>query len=68
MANKIIREELKARGVRHWELAHALGISEQTMVRRLRFELDEDRQLEMLMKIEEIAKRKETEFEERRKD
>ena len=68
MANKIIREELKARGVRHWELSAALGISEQTMVRRLRFELDEDHQLEMLMKIEEIAKRKETEFEERRKD
>ena len=68
MANKIIREELKARGVRHWELAAALGISEQTMVRRLRFELDEDRQLEMLMKIEEIAKRKENAFEERRKD
>ena len=33
MANKIIREELKARGVRHWELAAALGISEQTLVR-----------------------------------
>ena len=59
MSNKIIREELKARGVRHWELAAQLGISEQTMVRRLRFELDEDHQLEMLMKIEEIAKRKE---------
>ena len=64
MANKIIREELKARGVRHWELAAELGISEQTMVRRLRFELDEDRQLDMLMKIEEIAKRKERSFEE----
>ena len=68
MANKIIREELKARGVRHWELAAKLGISEQTMVRRLRFELDEDRQLEMLMKIEEIAKRKERSFEESRKE
>ena len=68
MANKIIREELKARGVQHWELAAELGISEQTMVRRLRFELDEDRQLEMLMKIEEIAKRKETTFEKRRKN
>ena len=68
MANKIIREELKARGVRHWELAAALGISEQTMVRRLRFELDENYQLEMLMKIEEIAKRKENVFEERRKN
>jgi len=68
MANKIIREELKARGVRHWELAAELGISEQTMVRRLRFELDEDHQLEMLMKIEEIAKRKERSFETERKE
>lgn len=68
MANKIIREELKARGVRHWELAAELGISEQTMVRRLRFELDEDRQLDMLMKIEEIAKRKERSFEESGKE
>ena len=68
MANKIIREELKARGVRHWELAAALGISEQTIFRRLRFELDENYQLEMLMKIEEIAKRKEKSFETERKE
>ena len=60
MANKIVREELKSRGDRHWELAHALGVSEQTLVRWLRFELDEDKQLDMLTKVEEIAKRKET--------
>ena len=59
-ANKIIREELKEREVRHWELAHELGISEQTLVRWLRFELSEDKQLDMLEKIEDIAKRKET--------
>lgn len=59
MANKIVREELKSRGVRHWELAHELGVLEQTLVRWLRFELDEDRQLDMLMKVEAIAKRKE---------
>ena len=59
MANKIVREELKSRGVRHWELAHELGVSEQTLVRWLRFELDEDRQLDMLTKVEIIAKRKE---------
>ena len=68
MANKIIREELKERGVRHWELAHELDISEQTLVRWLRCELDEDRQLDMLMKIEEIAKRKERLFEAERKE
>ena len=60
MANKIVRDELKSRGVRHWELAHELGVSEQTLVRWLRFELDEDRQLDMLEKIEEIVKEKET--------
>ncbi|MBO4866159.1 MAG: hypothetical protein J5582_06250 [Ruminococcus sp.] len=58
-ANAIIREELKARGVRHWELAHELGVSEQTLVRWLRFEMDEDKQMEMLEKIEAIARRKE---------
>ena len=59
-ANKIVRDELKARGVRHWKLAHELGVSEQTLVRWLRFELSEDRQLDMLEKIEEIARRKES--------
>lgn len=59
-ANKIIRDELKTRGVRHWELAHELGVSEQTLVRWMRFELSEDRQLDMLEKIEAIAKRKES--------
>ena len=68
MANQIIREELKARGMRQWQLADALGISEQTMVRRLRFELDEETQLEMLTKIDELAKRKERSLEFTRKE
>ncbi len=59
-ANTIIREELKERGERHWELAHERGVSEQTLVRWLRFELSEDKQMDMLEKIEAIAKRKET--------
>lgn len=58
-ANAIIREELKARGVRHWELAHELGVSEQTLVRWLRFEMNEDKQMDMLEKIETVVKRKE---------
>lgn len=68
MANQIIRDELKARGMRQWQLADALGISEQTMVRRLRFELDEETQLEMLTKIDELAKRKEGYIEAARKE
>ena len=58
-ANKIVRDELKEREVCHWELAHELGISEQTLVRWLRFELSEDKQLDMLAKIETIVNRKE---------
>ena len=58
-ANAIIREELKTRVVRHWERAHELGVSEQTLVRWLRFEMDEDKQMDMLEMIETVAKRKE---------
>ena len=58
MANMIVRDELKQRGVHHWELAHALGVSEQTLVRWLRFELSEDEQMDMLEKTEEIIKNK----------
>ena len=58
MANMIVRDELKQRGVHHWELAHELGVSEQTLVRRLRFELSEERQMDMLEKIEQIIKDK----------
>ena len=68
MANKINRDELKTRGVRHWEFAHELGVSEETLVRWLRFELSEDRQLDMLMQIEEVAKRKERLLETERKE
>lgn len=59
MANEIIREELKEKKVYQWELAHALGISEQTMVRRMRFEMDEDEQWRLLALINEIAMHKE---------
>ena len=58
MANEIIREELKDKKVFQWELAHELGISEQTMVRKMRFEMDALEQSEMLEVIEKIAMRK----------
>ena len=42
MCNKIIREKMKDRGVRQWEIADYLGISESTMARKMRYELDPD--------------------------
>ena len=58
MANEIIRTELKEKGVRQWELAAAIGISEQTMVRRMRFEMPDEVQLHLLEVIEKVAAEK----------
>ena len=55
MANEIIRTELKEKGVRQWELAAAIGVSEQTMVRRMRFEMSDEVQLHLLEVIETVA-------------
>ena len=58
MANEIIRTELKEKGVRQWELAAAIGVSEQTMVRRMRFEMSDEVQLHLLEVIEKVAAKK----------
>ena len=55
MANQIIRDELRERKVYQWELAKALGISEATMVRKLRTELSDEETIKLLGKIDEIA-------------
>ena len=58
MANEIIRTELKEKGVKQWELAAAIGVSEQTMVRRMRFEMSDEVQLHLLEVIEKVAAKK----------
>lgn len=41
MCNKDLRDEMRIANVRQWEVAEAIGISEMTMVKWLRRELDE---------------------------
>ena len=41
MCNKDLREEMRIANVRQWEVAEAIGISEMTMVKWLRRELDD---------------------------
>lgn len=51
MTNKRIRDAIKSNGLRHWQLADALGISEASLVRKLRHEIPEeetDRILEII--------------------
>ena len=42
MCNAEVRKEMRSRGVRQWEVANYLGISESTMCRKMRSELDPD--------------------------
>ena len=43
MCNKDLRDEMRIANVRQWEVAEAIGISEMTMVKWLRRELDDNK-------------------------
>lgn len=58
MANIRIREAAKAHGVMLWEIAVELGISEASMTRKLRIELNDPERAKILSVIEGIATKK----------
>ena len=45
MCNKDLRDEMRIANVRQWEVAEAIGISEMTMVKWLRRELDDNKKV-----------------------
>ena len=51
IANLEIRNNLKEHNIKHWELADKLGISEYTLVRKLRFELPKEEKERVLNTI-----------------
>ncbi len=55
IANEIIFTELKSKSIKAEKLADVLGITEQTLMQVLRFELDEQEQLRLLWLINLIA-------------
>ena len=55
MQNVTIREQAKACNIRLWEIAEALGISEATMVRRMRRELPEAEQSRICCIINDLV-------------
>lgn len=63
MENVKIREKAKISGVKHWEIAEALGIGEATLTRKLRRELPKQEQEKILGLIDEIARSKQKEEE-----
>lgn len=52
--NKDIRLAFKKAGIKHWQVAYALGISEATMVRRLRQELPNVEKIHIIQIIEKL--------------
>ena len=54
-ANSEIRRIAKERGVKHWQIAMHMGVSEQTFMRWLRTPLSEDKEKAILCAIEELT-------------
>lgn len=55
-ANQTIREAAKRKGVKHWQIAKYLGISEPTIMRWLRVSLSPEREKVVMEAIEALAK------------
>lgn len=58
MRNQDLKDEMRIAGVRQWEVAEAIGVSEMTLVKWMRFELPEDKRQRVLQAIEQIKKSK----------
>lgn len=54
-ANQTVREEAKKKGVKLWQIAEHLGISEPTMTRWMRTELSAQKENMILNAIDKIA-------------
>ena len=55
-ANKSIREKAREKGVRFWEIADVLGVSEATLTRKLRHELPAAERVQIEQIIDRIHK------------
>lgn len=55
MCNKDLRDEMRIANVRQWEVAEAIGVSEMTMVKWLRMELDDNKKALIREGISKVA-------------
>lgn len=56
MNNLIVRMELMKASMKMYQLAEVLGISENTLLRKMRHELSDEEQKEIVTKIQEWSK------------
>lgn len=55
-ANQTVRDKAKRNGIKHWQIANYLGISEQTILRWLRTPLSPERESMILAAIDELTR------------
>lgn len=56
MSNQEIREKAKESGVKHWQIAEALGIREDKLAKMLRHELKPETKDSILKAIENLKR------------
>lgn len=54
--NVVVRNKAKEHGVKHWQIAVELGISEQTLMRWLRVPLSSEKENAILEAIQSISR------------
>lgn len=55
-ANQKVRDAAKKNGVKHWQIAQYLGISEPTIMRWLRTPLSPEKEIAVMRAIEAIRR------------
>lgn len=58
MANEAIKTAAKEAGVKLWEVAAALGVTDGTLSRKLRFEFGEEERVKVLSTIKTLSAQK----------
>ena len=56
MTSEEIKNEIRRRGLKQWEVAAAVGVGEYTLLRWLRRELPPDKRERVLQAIEQLSK------------
>ena len=54
MKNKDLKDAFRVAGIRQWEVAEAMGVSEMTLVKWMRVELTEYKRQRILAALEQL--------------
>lgn len=59
MANQDLKEKMRNSKIPQWKVAHEMGVSEMTLIRKMRFNLSNDDRKKVLLAINSIVYKEE---------